>query len=86
MEYLEYHGVKLIDTAALLSKPWAEIQPDFVAKESEAWVIFPNEIRETIELLTEIWQEHGDTEPVIKQQIASIGFSENEVAMFCHLK
>lgn len=85
-EYLKYHGAKSIDTAALLGKPWASFKADFTARESEAWVIFPNEIRETIELLTEMWQEQADSPEKIKQQLAEIGFSEAEVAMFAKLK
>ncbi|OYT60456.1 MAG: phosphoribosyltransferase [Desulfurococcales archaeon ex4484_217_1] len=37
-----------IKTAALVVKPWSIINPDFYALKTDAWVIFPWEIRETV--------------------------------------
>lgn len=85
-QYLNYHGAKSITTAALISKPWSEFTVDFAARQSEAWVIFPNEVRETIGILTELWQEKGDSPQAIKDQLHQVGFTEAEVAMFYHVE
>jgi hypothetical protein len=85
-KYLNYHGVKDIKTAVLLTKPWSSFKPDFSARESQAWVIFPNEARETIETLTAIWTKKGDSPEVVHQQLLDIGFSEPEVALFHSVK
>ncbi|HEX7017631.1 MAG TPA: phosphoribosyltransferase [Patescibacteria group bacterium] len=81
-QYLNYHGAESITTAALISKPWSEFKVDFAARQSQAWVIFPNEVRETIAILTNLWQEKGDSPQVIKDQLLQIGFTQEEVAMF----
>lgn len=85
-QYLKYHGVKDLKTAVLLEKPWSEFKPDFSARSSEAWVIFPNETRETIETMAGIWAKKGDSPEVINQQLRQIGFSESEVALFSPVK
>jgi uncharacterized protein len=85
-QYLNYHGVKSLKTAALIEKPWTTFNADFYAHSSEAWVIFPNEARESITTLRSIWAQKGDSPEKITQQLLEIGFSEPEVALFANLK
>jgi uncharacterized protein len=85
-QYLQYHGAKEVKTAALIQKPWTTVKADFFARPSEAWVIFPNEARETIKTLEEKWQAEGDSPSQIRQQLLQIGFSQDEVALFANLK
>jgi uncharacterized protein len=85
-QYLQYHGAASITTCALIQKPWSSFKVDFAAQESEAWVIFPNEARETIKTLTKMWQEKGDSPEKITAQLAEIGFPSAEVALFATLK
>jgi hypoxanthine phosphoribosyltransferase len=86
LEYLQHHGAKSITTAALIQKPWAKPKPDFYVQETESWVIFPNEVRETVGLLNELWQEEGDSAEEITQNLLKIGFSKEEVDLFTNLK
>ncbi len=85
-EYLTHHGAKSITSASLISKPWANPKPDFSIRSSQAWVIFPNEIRETISLLHKKWEKMGDTPDKISKQLLKIGFSQEEVALFTHFE
>lgn len=85
VQYLNYHGVKEIKTAALVSKPWSKFKIDYAAFESQAWVIFPNEARETIETICHIWAKKGDSPEVIRRQLAEMGFPKEEVALFAKL-
>lgn len=85
VQYLNYHGVKEIMTSALVTKPWSKFKIDFSAFESQAWVIFPNEARETIETLTSIWTKKGDSPEVVRKQLLEIGFPKEEVALFAKL-
>lgn len=84
-QYVKYHGARDIKTATLVRKPWSKCNADFVAYTTDTWVIFPNEVRETIQTLCTIWKKAGDSPDQIKQQLAQIGFSEPEVALFAHL-
>ena len=86
LEYLKYHGVKKITSATLVTKPWSTIKPDFTVRSTKAWVIFPNESRETIQLLNDMWREQGDTPDQIKQQLLEIGLPKAEVEFFLNLK
>ncbi|CAN5311888.1 phosphoribosyltransferase [soil metagenome] len=81
-EYLRFHGPEDIDTCCLITKPWATFKPDFFTHESKAWIIFPNESRETIQLLQDMWQEKGDSLEVIKVNLMKIGFPKAEVEFF----
>lgn len=85
-EYVAYHGAASIQTAVLIKKPWSTTPVDFAARESKAWVIFPNEVRETIKTLTSIWKKAGDSQETIYKQLEQIGFSKDEVAFFADLE
>ena len=82
MKYLQYHGAKSIHTATLFMKPKSKIKPDYFVNETSAWIVFPNEIRETIELLKKMWSEQGDTPEKIKEQLIHIGIPLKEVEFF----
>ena len=85
-DYIKYHGAKNIVTATLIKKPWSTFEVDFSARSSEAWVIFPNEIRETITTLSAMWQKKGDSAQKIHEQLLEVGFSKEEVALFASLE
>lgn len=82
VNYLQHHGPQSIHTATLFVKPHSKFKPDFSVKETSAWVIFPNEVRETIAELSKMWQEKGDNHDTIKQQLIEIGFPEDQVDFF----
>jgi len=84
--YLEQHGPKSITTAALITKPWSNFKVDYSARSSEAWVIFQNEIRETIVTLEEMWSKAGDSPQQISKQLLEVGFSQEEVDLFAKAK
>lgn len=86
VKYLKYHGPHEITTACLITKPWTTFTPDFYTHESKAWIIFPNESRETIHLLQKMWQEKGDSLEVIKENLLKIGFPKAEVEFFTQVK
>lgn len=86
VQYLGYHGAASITTSALVSKPWTKYPANFSARSTKAWIVFPNETRETIQILVKMWQEKGDSPEVIEKQLLEIGFSQAEVALFSPLK
>jgi uncharacterized protein len=85
-DYLKYHGVADLTTATLIMKPWSTPKPDFFSRETEAWVIFPNESRETIQLLTKMWGEKGDSIAEIANNLVEIGFPKDEVELFSKIE
>ena len=82
VEYLKYHGVKSITTATLLEKPWSIFTVDYSVFSTDAWVIFPNECRESVIELWKKWRKMGDSEAQIVQNFLKIGLPKAEVEFF----
>jgi len=40
---------QIVKTAAVYKKPWALIEPDYYVREVDKWIVFPYELRETLE-------------------------------------
>lgn len=81
-EYLNLHGVSEVETATLITKSWTKTKPKFSYYQTDAWVIFPWESRETIEILNAIWDQKGDSADQIDAQLTQIGFSKQEIELF----
>lgn len=81
-EYLMAHGPSSVHTATLTAKPWTKVTPDYWQLRSEAWIIFPWEVRETITTLTGIWHEKGDAPEVIAQNLRTLGYSQDQIETF----
>lgn len=81
-QYLSAQGPKDIKMATLLRKPWTKVSPDFYVKDSDAWVIFPWEIRETIQTVTSVWQQKGDTSSSIQENLRQLGYSNLQIETY----
>jgi len=80
--YLSMCGAKKILAATLFMKPWTIFMPDYYGEKTDAWVIFPHEIREMIFLLSKKWIKSGHTKSEIKKRFVNIGLSQEEVDFF----
>ncbi|MCL5019018.1 MAG: hypothetical protein M1426_00870 [Patescibacteria group bacterium] len=83
-KYLEMCGAKKVSTAALCIKSWAKIKPDFFITETDAWIIFPHEIRETIKLLTGSWRKNKVNMAEINKRLCKLGLPKKQIK--CYLK
>lgn len=81
-KYLEMCGSKEIKTATLFYKPWSSIRPDFFGTETTAWVIFPHEIRESVDLIGRKWLDMEVSLEEIKGRFLEIGLPQEQVAFF----
>ncbi len=52
-QHLKEHGAIEIKVATVYFKPWSTVIPDYYARKSNAWVVFPWERKETIRKLLE---------------------------------
>ncbi len=59
MDYLNDFGAGSITSVSLHVKPGAIRKSDFFVEETEKWVVYPYEVRETIEALQPIWEKCG---------------------------
>jgi len=79
--YLFMRGVKSVDTACLLQKPTTKNPSTFFGEETKSWIIFPDEVRETIVLLTTRWSKQGIGKAEIHTRLNEIGFSDSHIAL-----
>lgn len=82
VEYLKHHGVSSIHTAVFFVKPHSSFKPDFVIRELNEWIIFPNEVRETVLELQASWLKNGDDLLSIKNQLIQIGLPKDQVDFY----
>lgn len=50
-------GVKEARVATMYYKPWSRVKPDYYARETRCWVVFPWEIKETIRKIVEKYRD-----------------------------
>ncbi len=81
-QYLSAQAPKDVKLATLFRKPWTKVTPDFYVDDSEAWVIFPWETRETIHTLMGLWQAKGDSLVKIQANLVSLGFSNLQIETY----
>jgi hypoxanthine phosphoribosyltransferase len=52
-EHVLQQGAKEVKTATLYYKPWSNLRPDYYARETKLWIVFPWEMKETIRKIVE---------------------------------
>lgn len=84
LSYLEEMGATRVDitTCSLYYKPHSQYKPDFFIGETSAWVIYPTEVRETIEALSSVWKKEGMSPEEIVTRLATLGFSSKQIKTF----
>lgn len=81
-QYLCAQGPKDIKMATLFRKPWTKVSPDFYVADSESWVIFPWEVRETIQTLMAMWTSKGDHQSQIEENLQSLGYTNLQIETY----
>jgi hypothetical protein len=69
------HGAKVVKVATIHMKPWSKIIPDYYVSCTEDWVMYPWEVRETLERLGAICQGGQVDLEDLKNRVASTGIS-----------
>lgn len=85
-QYIKKQGASKVITAAVYQKPHTHTPADYYQHETECWVIFPDEIRESITLLQRNWQEKGHTQQEIEKRLLKIGFLPKHLDLVLHNK
>ena len=86
-EYLEVMGAKKVTIACLCYKPRSKVTPDFHAFQTDAWVVFPHEIREFMEETAHKWRQAKVSEDEIRKRLDMLGVPDKQVKYFLdHIK
>lgn len=83
--YLGTMGPASIETAALCYKPRSEVKPDFYAFESNAWVVFPHEIREFVQDSVKKWKQLELSSDEIFDRLVTIGVPHEQARFYLSL-
>jgi uncharacterized protein len=75
-EFLLKRGAKKIISAAVFYKPHSKLKPEYYAKETSDWIIFPYEVVEMVILLRKRWTEQGATAAEIESRLRQFPFHQ----------
>lgn len=75
-------GAKSVDTSALFYKPSSKIIPDFFDHQTDAWIVFPHELREFIEETGVEWLKKGLSKKQIIARYIRLDLPEDQVKYF----
>lgn len=74
----DFHPERII-TASIFYKPWSEYQPDYFAKSTKRWILFPHEVTEWIYTFTQNMTKEGKSKAEIQTFLESLGYSDDQI-------
>ncbi len=74
-------GASEVRVATLHVKPWTKFRPDFSASVVESWIIYPWEIMESINSITEKLRLEGLSSSNVERELIRLGFSRKQLEM-----
>lgn len=80
--YLKRLRVKNVVTVALHVKPRTQFHPDYAARETTAWVVYPYEVRETMVNLYPIWKKAGWSKQKMAKVLTAGKFPKHQVEKY----
>lgn len=82
VKLLKKQGAKTVDTSALFFKPSSKVTPDFFDHQTDAWIVFPHELREFIEEAAVDWLEKGLSKKQVSARFSRLGLPEDQIKYF----
>ena len=80
--HLEKHGATEVKIITIYYKPWSGIVPDYYAKKTSFWIIFPWEIKETVRKTLEKFREKGKIVEDAQKKLVNMGLERQLVKRF----
>ncbi|MGD2072598.1 MAG: phosphoribosyltransferase [Candidatus Thorarchaeota archaeon] len=82
MKHLEDRGYKNLRTATLHLKPWSSLVPNFYIVKTEAWVVYPWELKEFTYDLASQFSKNGKSPNEIESQLFAVGVPMHYAQLF----
>lgn len=82
IDYLRSFNPLIIKTATVYIKPWTKFIPDYYIKSIDKWIIYPYEVKETIEKLKNKWSNDNKSSEWIENKLIEIGIPKWQVKEF----
>jgi len=81
-KYVQERGAKEVRICTLHYKPWSVVKPEYFVEETEAWIIYPWEVKETLTNLFKKLKEKGLTVSEAKDEIEKKGIPRQFIEGF----
>lgn len=78
--YLKRLGPKEISTLAMFFKPRSIFRPDYFARQTKRWILFPYEPTEMILLITKTMAGEGKSKAAIQKFLMALGYTSENIA------
>lgn len=78
--YLKRLGPKEISTLAMFFKPRSIFRPDYYARHTNRWILFPYEPTEMILLITKQLAKEGKTKREIQRFLENLSYTTDQIA------
>ncbi len=82
LSYLRRIKVKDVVSTALHVKPRTSIYPDYFVVETSNWVVYPYEVRETVEGIVPLWKKAGLSYDEMVRKLRKGGFNKMMVEKY----
>ena len=86
IKHIKEKGAKELRCATIYYKPWSTIRPDYYSRETEKWIVFPWELRETIQDVLEEFERQGKTMEEAKRRLLASGINKSLLEVFLQEK
>jgi hypoxanthine phosphoribosyltransferase len=80
--HLEEQGATEVKTMTIYYKPWSIVVPDWYAKETSRWLVFPWERKETVRKVLEEYKNQGKPVDEAVEKLVQSGLSRKLVERF----
>lgn len=81
-DYIIQEGAKEAKIVTVYYKPWSIVKPDYCAKETRDWIVFPWEIKETLRKIIEKCRDERRSFEVETSKLVKAGVRADLVARF----
>ena len=81
-DHVQKLGCASITTLTIYIKKWTKFIPDYYAKATEAWIVFPWEHIETLDKLNTVFTNEGLSLNEIRAKFLAIGFDQQSIDFY----
>lgn len=81
-KYVQEKGAKEVRLCTLHYKPWSVVKPEYFVEETEAWIIYPWEVNETLTNLFKKLMEKGLKNSEVKDELEKMGIPKRFIEEF----
>lgn len=79
IEYLKKSKPASITTASVFYKPWSIYRPDYFAKQTKKWILFPHEVTEWVTTFSKTMAKEKKSKADIQKFLESLGYSADQI-------